>query len=390
MGQEIAGVLLAGGRSRRMGRGDKALMTLAGRLLIRHASERLAPQVGALILNTNGDPQRFSALGLPVIADETDDFAGPLAGVLAALHWFAQKRQGFSAVASVSADVPFVPVDLVARLAEALRTHGTARVAVAQSRGRRHHVISLWRMDAADEIAAALARGERRAEAIVDRLGAVTVPFADVDLGGESVDPFFNVNTPEDLAFAEAVLAGASATTPFVVGVAGWKNSGKTTLVERLVTELARRGYRVSTVKHSHHDISGEAEGTDSARHRRAGAHEVALVSPRRWAVLRGASDLAWEDEAEPPLAAIVARLEPPDIVIVEGMKRAPIPKIEVRRSGQGPGVPLADGDPQVFAVAADCAVAGGNVPAFSLDDVAGLAAALLAKAGLPGRKGNS
>lgn len=389
MSGDIAGVLLAGGLSRRMGGNDKALLPLAGRPLIQHAAERLQPQVGvgSLILNANGDPERFASLGVPVVADQTGDFPGPLAGVLAALTWFHHVRPGTTAVASLSADAPFVPRDLVARLAEALVEHSEARVAVAQSRGRRHHVIGLWRMEAADGIADALARGERKVEAMVDRLGAVSVPFADLVIGGEAVDPFFNVNTPEDLAFAERVLA-RGARLPFVVGVAGWKNSGKTTLVERLVSELVRRGYRVSTVKHSHHDVAFEAEGTDSARHRKAGAHEVAVVSPNRWAVMGSSQTLAWHDEVEPLLGAIVERLAPADIVVVEGYKRAPIPKIEVRRTGQDEGAPLADSDPAVFAIAADHDVSGWRVPIFSLDDIDGLTAALLAEARLPDRRG--
>jgi molybdopterin-guanine dinucleotide biosynthesis protein A len=204
MSGDIAGVLLAGGLSRRMGGGDKALMVLAGRPLIEHAAARLAPQVGALILNANGDPARFASLGLPVVTDESGDFPGPLAGVMAALHWVARELSAARAVVSVSADAPFVPEDLVRRLAKGI---GDAQAAVAQSRGRRHHVIGLWRMDVADEIAAALARGEHKVEAMVDRLGAVAVPFDDAVIGGDAVDPFFNINTPEDLAFAEAVLA---------------------------------------------------------------------------------------------------------------------------------------------------------------------------------------
>ncbi|MGE0025119.1 MAG: molybdopterin-guanine dinucleotide biosynthesis protein B [Hyphomicrobium sp.] len=175
-------------------------------------------------------------------------------------------------------------------------------------------------------------------------------------------------------------MAGAAA--PFVVGVAGWKNSGKTTLVVRLVRELIARGYRVSTVKHTHHDAGAEAEGTDSARHREAGAHEVAIVAPGRWGVIKGGAEIAWRNENEAALAAIVAQLAPADIVVVEGLKRAPIPKIEVRRAAQGDGPTLADGDPAVFAIAADHEIAGAQVPVLALDDVAGLADALLAAGG--------
>lgn len=379
----MAGVLLAGGLGRRMG-GDKALVMLAGRPLVWHAARRLKSQVETLVLNANGDPGRFDGLGLPVIADEDGDFAGPLAGVLAGLHWLGRERADLYAMVSVSADAPFVPRDLVERLDMALRAAPDARVAVAQSRGRRHHVIGLWRPEAAGEIAAALSRGERKAEAMVDRLGAVSVPFDDLDLGGEAVDPFFNVNTPDDLAYAEAVLARRA---PRMVGVAGWKNSGKTTLVVKLVQELARRGFRVSTVKRSHHEIDAEAHGTDSARHREAGANEVALVTPSRWTLLRGGEAIVWHDERDASLDDVVVALQPVDVVIVEGLKSAPIPKIEVRRMRQGEGEPLAERDPCVFAIASDRDVEGAPIPALSIDDVAGLADALLAAVGLPSRK---
>lgn len=383
--REMAGVLLAGGLGRRMGGVDKALVSLGGRALAARAVSRLSPQVGTLILNANGDPARFAHLGLPVVADETTDFAGPLAGVLAALHWFAREKPEVRAVLSASVDVPFLPGDLASRLHQALHADSSALVAAAQSRGQRHHVIALWRMEAAAEIEAALAQGLRKAETVVDRLRAVAVPFTDLEINGQAIDPFFNINTPEDLALAETMLAETSDSesggSPFVIGVAGWKNSGKTTLVTKLVTEIARRGYRVATIKHSHHDIEQETEGTDSARHRSAGATRVALVSPQRWTVIHDASPLAWRKQPDPPLATIVAALAPADIIIVEGMKRATIPKIEVRRTGQSEGPPLAAADPLVIAVATDTPETVSHVPSFALDDAPGLADLIIAMA---------
>lgn len=393
MQQTVAGTLLAGGLSRRMGGAEKALMTLRGRPLIAHAAERMAPQVASLILSANGDPARFASLALPVVPDETADLPGPLAGVLAALHWFAENAPQVSAMVSLPADTPLAPPDLVSRLRDGLAASPGAPVAVAQSRGRRHPVIALWTRPAAAEIAAALARGERRAEAIIDRLGAVAVPFPDLDIAGRTVDPFFNINTPEDLAAAEKILSLCSppheseGAPPFVVGVAGWKNSGKTTLVARLVAELVRRGYRVSTVKHSHHAITRETAGTDSARHKAAGAQTVVVVSPAGWAHVDDGPELALDADPEPPLSDVVAQLAPSDIVIVEGMKHAPIPKIEVRRRASNAGPPLAARDPLVFAIAADHPVRDPSTPAFSLDDVDGIARALLAAAGLADRK---
>ncbi|HRN85109.1 MAG TPA: molybdenum cofactor guanylyltransferase MobA [Hyphomicrobium sp.] len=207
MQQSIAGVVLAGGMSRRMGGPEKALMVLGGAPLVAHAVARLRPQVASLILNANGDPARFSALGHPVVPDETADRPGPLAGVLAALHWFARHEPEVTAVASLPADSPLVPADLVARLRDGLVDAPHAKVAVASSRDRRHPVIALWKRGAAPEIEAALARGERAAHAMIDRLGAVSVPFADLDVAGGTIDPFFNVNTPEDLAVAEDILS---------------------------------------------------------------------------------------------------------------------------------------------------------------------------------------
>lgn len=169
---------------------------------------------------------------------------------------------------------------------------------------------------------------------------------------------------------------------PFVVGVAGWKNSGKTTLVERLVAALVKRGYVVSTVKHSHHDVRFEKDGTDSARHRDAGAREVAVVSPHRWAIMSERLN-----DVEPSLSEILAHLGPADIVIVEGFKHEPIKKIEVRRTDQGPGAPLAASDPTVFAIASDHEIRMARVPVLALDDIDGLVRLLLTAGALSDRK---
>jgi molybdopterin-guanine dinucleotide biosynthesis protein B len=168
---------------------------------------------------------------------------------------------------------------------------------------------------------------------------------------------------------------------PFVVGIAGWKNSGKTNLVVRLVKELTRRGYRVSTVKHSHHDVELDAPETDSARHRNAGAADVVVVSPRRWGLVH-----ELRDEPEPTLEEIIERLPQTEIVLVEGFKHEPICKIEVRRREQNPGPALAGSDPLVIAVAADHTTEPTDVPVFDLNDTEGLAALILSKSGIPAK----
>ncbi len=154
-----------------------------------------------------------------------------------------------------------------------------------------------------------------------------------------------------------------------VLGVTGWKNSGKTTLVERLVAELVRRGRRISTVKHAHHDFDIDVPGTDSFRHRQAGASEVAIVSARRWALMH-----ELRDEDEPPLASVLSRLAPCELVIVEGYKREGHPKIEARRLGARDTTPLSARDPSIVAVAADHAQPGETLPVFDIDDIAAIA----------------
>jgi molybdopterin-guanine dinucleotide biosynthesis protein B len=157
--------------------------------------------------------------------------------------------------------------------------------------------------------------------------------------------------------------------TQRVFGITGWKNSGKTTLTERLVAELTRRGRRVATVKHAHHDFDIDKEGTDSFRHRQAGAGEVAIVSNRRWALMH-----ELHDEEEPPLASILARLSPCDLVLVEGYKRESHPKIEARRREAKNREPLSAGDPHIVAVAADHAQPHEALPVFDLDDIPAVA----------------
>jgi molybdopterin-guanine dinucleotide biosynthesis protein B len=157
--------------------------------------------------------------------------------------------------------------------------------------------------------------------------------------------------------------------TQRIFGITGWKNSGKTTLTEKLVAELVRRGWRVSTVKHAHHDFDIDKPGADSYRHRQAGATEVAIVSGRRWAVMH-----ELRDEEEPPLAAILERMAPADIVIVEGYKREAHRKIEARRSEAKNREPLSPSDPNIVAVAADSAQPGETLPVFDLDAVAAIA----------------
>jgi molybdopterin-guanine dinucleotide biosynthesis protein A len=200
MTTEIAtlGLVLAGGLARRMGGGDKPRTTIGGQTILARVIGRLTPQCTRLILNANGDPTRFADTGLPVIADDVPDFAGPLAGVLAGLDWAAANAPGTEYVASVPGDCPFLPRDLVARLHQT-RLEAGQPLACARSGEWRHPVVALWPVALRDDLRQAVTQeGLRKIEVWTARHGIALAAWP-----AEPVDPFFNVNTPEDIAAAE-------------------------------------------------------------------------------------------------------------------------------------------------------------------------------------------
>ncbi|MFQ5773294.1 MAG: molybdenum cofactor guanylyltransferase MobA [Kiloniellaceae bacterium] len=207
----VAGVLLAGGRSRRMGGGDKCLRRLAGKPILAHVIARAQSQVGPLVLNANGDPARFAAFGLPVAADVVEGFAGPLAGVLTGLEWAARHAPGCDYVASFACDAPFFPEDLVERLLEEVEAEG-ADLACAASNGRSHPVFGLWPVRLKDELRRAMVGEDiRKVDVWTARYRLVAVEFPGVDTPAGPLDPFFNANRPEDLEQAARFAATRSA-----------------------------------------------------------------------------------------------------------------------------------------------------------------------------------
>lgn len=200
----IAGVILAGGRAARMGGGDKGLRRVRGLRLMDHVLERLSPQVDAMAINANGDPARLAEFGLPVLADSLPDHPGPLAGVLAGLDWAA--GIGADGIVTVAADTPFFPRDLAARLVAAAGPSGLCLAASPdeEARMQRHPTFGLWPIALRDDLRAALTGGLRKIVLWTDGHGAGTAAFA-----SDPFDPFFNVNTPEDLALAETLAVQA-------------------------------------------------------------------------------------------------------------------------------------------------------------------------------------
>jgi molybdopterin-guanine dinucleotide biosynthesis protein A len=199
------GLVLAGGLARRMGGGDKALIRIGNETILQRALARLAPQVNGVVLNANGDPARFASYGLPVVADSVPDFAGPLAGILAGLDWVATNKPEIEWVASVPGDCPFLPRDLVARL-HAARIRDNKPLACAKSGDWRHPVVGLWPVALREDLRHAILVDDlRKIEIWTARHGVALAEWPT-----EPVDPFFNVNTPEDVERATQFAASGS------------------------------------------------------------------------------------------------------------------------------------------------------------------------------------
>ena len=199
------GLVLAGGVARRMGGGDKALLEIGGVTILDRVLATLSAQCGGIVINANGDPKRFADTGLPVVADSVPDFAGPLAGVLAGLDWLAAQNNGVEWMLSVPGDCPFLPDDLVEKLHAARRKMGAGvPLACARSGEWRHPVVGLWPLALREDLRHALTREDlRKIEVFTTRHGIAVADWPDTP-----IDPFFNVNTPDDAKRAEQLAEG--------------------------------------------------------------------------------------------------------------------------------------------------------------------------------------
>lgn len=200
MKENVLGVILAGGLGRRMGGGDKPMTDLAGRSILDHVLKRTLPQCNGMIINANGDPERFQQFGLPVVPDGIEGYPGPLAGVLAAMDWAAQNSPHITHVMSFAGDAPFIPHDLVAQLMKPIETG--AEMARARSFGQRHPVFALWPVRIRSDLRDKLVNFEmRKIDLFTSAYDIIEVDFTGVP------DPFFNINTPADRDEAARILS---------------------------------------------------------------------------------------------------------------------------------------------------------------------------------------
>mgnify|MGYP003863119005 CR=1 FL=1 len=205
---QIVGVILAGGLARRMGGGDKSMLRIGERRILDYVVASACAQLDSVIINANGDPQRFTEFNLPVQADIVPDFAGPLAGVVSAMAWVKQNQPNCSHIITMAADTPFFPSDYVSRMLSLMQLKHQ-RLACASYQGRTQPVFGLWPVDLFDDLYKALVEDDMRK---VDRF---TTPYGVVDVAFDELasNPFFNVNTPQDIALGEQRIAASQAHT---------------------------------------------------------------------------------------------------------------------------------------------------------------------------------
>lgn len=352
------GVVLAGGASTRFG-SPKALASVGGRRIVDRVVEALFAAVPEVAVSTN-DPALFADLGLPMRLDDVPD-AGPLGGILTSLRWAAER--GRSGALVVACDMPWVSAGVLRMIAQrAARTEADA--VVPESGGRRglEPLCAWYSVRCIPHVERMIAEGERRVHRLlIGGVGADVIPLAEVRLAGEPERIFFNVNTVDDLRAAE------ERAIPPAICIVGKKNSGKTTLMVALLAELRRRGLRVASIKHGHHAFETDQPGRDSWRHFNEGQAEATLMAGA------GKVALVMRVEGEPDPVALVRDFYAGrgyDLVLIEGYKHGPFPRIEVFRRAVHQRPLLADAeDPDAFfAVVTDDPSLKADVPVVVMD----------------------
>jgi molybdenum cofactor guanylyltransferase/molybdopterin-guanine dinucleotide biosynthesis protein MobB len=358
---QITGVILAGGRGRRLGGVDKGLVEIDGRPLAVHVLEALRPQVARVVINANRNRERYAALGCEVVADAIAGYYGPLAGIASAME-VAETPY----LLTVPCDGPLLPTDLATRLHARLIAED-ADLCVAHDGGRLQPIFALLRCTLLPRLTAYVEGGGHKVEEWCHQQSLAVADFSDC------ASAFINVNTPADRAALERRVApGALADLPVpILGFAAFSGTGKTTLLCRLIPMLKERGVRVAMVKHAHHAFDIDTPGKDSYELRKSGADQMLVASSQRWALM-----VEDPHDDRPDLERLVALLDPEraDLILVEGFKDEPIPKIELHRTGLNQPLLFPDDD-AVIAVATDGSLpVATQLPVLDLNDPTAIA----------------
>ena len=338
-------VILAGGKGRRMGGKEKALIHLLDRPLLSYVLEKVSGKVAPIALNINTNFDNFQKFGYKIIKDPIKGHLGPLAGILASLNWAKEINQDW--VLTLPCDTPFLPKNLVQSMVEAKNKTPEVDLVVAKSRGFNHPVIALWKSDINQKLQSALNEGVRKIDIFTAQLKIAYVDFDNIQ--NSDFDPFTNLNAPPDLILAQQILGKL----PPLFGLAGWSGSGKTTLSTKLIRNFTKIGINVGTLKHAHHKFDIDKPGKDSYNLRKAGAKPVIISSKERFALIQEND----QNEEKSLFKMLEMFSKEPinkcDIIVVEGYKNENIPKLEVHRSIINKPF-LFKNDKNIFAIASD------------------------------------
>ncbi|NDJ55644.1 molybdenum cofactor guanylyltransferase MobA [Enterobacteriaceae bacterium 4M9] len=330
----VCGVILAGGRATRMGGRDKGLLMLNGQPLWKHVSDRLAPQVGQLVISANRHLDIYQRSGMQIVSDSLPGYPGPLAGMLSVMQSVDSEWLLFC-----PCDTPMIPEDVAECLWQA---RGNAPAVWVNDGERAHPTLALVNRRLAPALEAYLASGERRVMVFLRQQGgvALTIP-------GKQ-ECFANVNTPADLQQWQQ-----KPDVP-LLAIAAWSGTGKTTLLKKVIPLLRDMGIRAGLIKHTHHDMDVDKPGKDSYELRKAGAEQTLVASGSRWALMTETPD-----NAEPDLLWLASRMDAStlDVILVEGFKHESVAKIVLYRAGCGHEVSELELDEHVIALASDVAV---------------------------------
>ncbi len=353
-------VILAGGKGRRMGGKDKALIPLLDRPLLSYVLESISGHVAPIALNINTNLDKFSEFGYEIIEDPIKGHLGPLAGILASLNWARQLNQKW--VMTLPCDTPFLPKNIVKEMIKLKNKELDVDLVVAQSKGYNHPVIALWKSDLNLKLEKALNEGIRKIDIFTSNLKVAYVDFDKIN--NENFDPFTNLNSPLDLIKAQQILGKL----PPFFGLAGWSGSGKTTLCTKLIENFTKIGITIGTLKHAHHKFELDKPGKDSFNLRKAGARPMIISSKERFAMIQEN-----DEHDEKSLFQMIEMfskdpIQKCDLIIVEGYKNEPIPKFEVYRPIIGKPE-LYKEDNNIFAIASDINIES-SIPTFDLNNI--------------------
>ena len=353
-------VILAGGKGRRMGGKDKALIPLLDRPLLSYVLESISGHVAPIALNINTNLDKFSEFGYEIIEDPIKGHLGPLAGILASLNWARKLNQKW--VMTLPCDTPFLPKNIVKEMIKLKNKELDVDLVVAQSKGYNHPVIALWKSDLNLKLEKALNEGIRKIDIFTSSLKVAYVDFDKIN--NDNFDPFTNLNSPLDLIKAQQILGKL----PPFFGLAGWSGSGKTTLCTKLIENFTKIGITIGTLKHAHHKFELDKPGKDSFNLRKAGARPMIISSKERFAMIQEN-----DEHDEKSLFQMIEMfskdpIQKCDLIIVEGYKNEPIPKFEVYRPIIGKPE-LYKEDNNIFAIASDIKIES-SIPAFDLNNI--------------------